>query len=155
LTAIIHHVFTSDKTVVIFYFYSNSPFGFSLILTTILLIFVFEYGNSNSLYEAMYGTVYLRDIVYQELLRRGYKVTVEKNGDKEIDFVCHKRDEKLHIQVTYLLASEETVQREFGVYDTIRDNFPKYVVSLYEFDMSRNGIKHRNIRDFLLAEEWN
>lgn len=103
----------------------------------------------------MYGTVYLRDIVYQELLRRGYKVTVEKNGDKEIDFVCHKRDEKLHIQVAYLLASEETVQREFGVYDTIRDNFPKYVVSLYEFDMSRNGIKHRNIRDFLLAEEWN
>lgn len=69
--------------------------------------------------------------------------------------MCHKRDEKLHIQVTYLLASEETVQREFGVYDTIRDNFPKYVVSLYEFDMSRNGIKHRNIRDFLLAEEWN
>lgn len=69
--------------------------------------------------------------------------------------MCHKRDEKLHIQVTYLLASEETVQREFGVYDTIRDNFPKYVVSLDEFDMSRNGIKHRNIRDFLLAEEWN
>lgn len=136
MTAIIHHVFTSDKTVVIFYFYSNSPFGFSLILTTILLIFVFEYGNSNSLYEAMYGTVYLRDIVYQELLRRGYNVTVGKTGDKEIDFVCHKRDEKLHIQVTYLLASEETVQREFGVYDTIRDNFPKYVVSLYEFDMS-------------------
>ena len=116
MTAIIHHVFTSDKTVVIFYFYSNSPFGFSLILTTILLIFVFEYGNSNSLYEAMYGTVYLRDIVYQELLRRGYNVTVGKTGDKEIDFVCHKRDEKLHIQVTYLLASEETVQREFGVY---------------------------------------
>lgn len=120
MTAIIHHVFTSDKTVVIFYFYSNSPFGFSLILTTILLIFVFEYGNSNSLYEAMYGTVYLRDIVYQELLRRGYNVTVGKTGDKEIDFVCHKRDEKLYIQVTYLLASEETVQREFGVYDTIR-----------------------------------
>ena len=54
-----------------------------------------------------------------------------------------------------LLASEETVNREFGAYDTIRDNFPKYVVSLDEFDMSRNGIKHRNIRDFLLAEEWN
>ena len=56
---------------------------------------------------------------------------------------------------TYLLASEETVNREFGAYDNIRDNFPKYVVSLDEFDMSRNGIKHRNIRDFLLAEEWN
>lgn len=48
-----------------------------------------------------------------------------------------------------------TVKREFGAYDGIQDNFPKYVVSLDEFDMSRNGIKHRNIRDFLLAEEWN
>ena len=75
-------------------------------------------------------------------------------GDKEIGFVCNKRGEKLYVQVTYLLASEETVSREFGVYDSIRDNFPKYVVSLDELDMSRNGIKHRNIRDFLLAEEW-
>ena len=56
---------------------------------------------------------------------------------------------------TVVLASEETVSREFGAYDRIRDNFPKYVVSLDELDMSRNGIKHRNIRDFLLTEEWN
>ena len=90
----------------------------------------------------------LENIVYLELLRRGYHVTVGKNQDKEIDFVCDKRGEKLYIQVTYLLASEETIQREFGVYDTVRDNFPKYVVSMDEFDMSRNGIKHRNIRDF-------
>ena len=61
---------------------------------------------------------------------------------------------KKYIQVTYLLASEDTIKREFGAYDTIRDNFPKYVVSLDEFDMSRNGIKHQNILDFLLAEEW-
>lgn len=53
-----------------------------------------------------------------------------------------------------MLASDETIQREFGVYDNIRDNYPKYVVSLDEFDMSRNGIKHQNIRDFLLTEEW-
>ncbi len=58
-------------------------------------------------------------------------------------------------QVAYLLATEETVSREFAAYDRIRDNFPKYVVSLDELDMSRNGIKHRNIRDFLLTEEWN
>ena len=58
-------------------------------------------------------------------------------------------------QVAYLLASEETVNREFGAYDRIRDNFPKYVVSLDELDMSRNGIRHRNNRDFLLTEEWN
>lgn len=85
----------------------------------------------------------------------GYVVTVGRAGEKEIDFVCEKRGEKLYVQVTYLLASEDTVKREFGAYDGIQDNFPKYVVSLDEFDMSRNGIKHRNIRDFLLAEEWN
>ena len=61
---------------------------------------------------------------------------------------------KLYVQVAYLLASEDTIQREFGVYDRVRDNFPKYVVTLDEFDMSRNGIKHRNIRDFLLEEKW-
>ena len=55
----------------------------------------------------------------------------------------------------YLLASEDTIQREFGAYDSIRDNFPKYVVSMDEFNMSRNGINHKNIRDFLTAEEWN
>ncbi|EPI47618.1 hypothetical protein [Gardnerella vaginalis] len=69
-------------------------------------------------------------------------------------YKCDKCGEKLYVQVTYLLASEETVNREFGVYDAIRDNFPKYVVSLDEFDMSRNGIKHRNIRDFLLSDKW-
>ena len=96
----------------------------------------------------------LENIVYLELLRRGYTVTVGKYGDKEVDFVCDKHGEKLYVQVTYLLASEETINREFGVYDNIRDNYPKYVVSLDEFDMSRNGIKHRNIRDFLLAGKW-
>lgn len=96
----------------------------------------------------------LENIVYLELLRRGYEVTVGKSGDKEIDFVCNKRGEKIYVQVTYLLASEETMSREFGAFDGVRDNFPKYVLSLDEFDMSRNGIKHRNIRDFLLAGEW-
>ena len=96
----------------------------------------------------------LENIVYLELLRRGYIVTVGKAGEKEVDFVCSRQDQKLYIQVTYLLATEETIQREFGVYDSIRDNFPKYVVSLDEFDLSRNGIKHFNIRDFLLLKEW-
>ena len=97
----------------------------------------------------------LENIVFMEALRRGYSVTVGKVGEREIDFVCERHGEKCYIQVTYLLAAEETVQREFGVYEHVQDNFPKYVVSLDEFDMSRNGIKHRNIRDFLLAEEWN
>ena len=119
------------------------------------------YIADHGIREAVFGgnmkdiNLILENIVYMELLRRGYVVTVGRAGEKEIDFVCEKRGEKLYVQVTYLLASEDTVKREFGAYDGIQDNFPKYVVSLDEFDMSRNGIKHRNIRDFLLAEEWN
>lgn len=118
------------------------------------------YIADHGIREAVFGgnmrdiNLILENIVYLELLRRGYKVTVGKTGEKEIDFVCDKRGDKLYVQVTYLLASEDTIKREFGAYDTIRDNFPKYVVSLDEFDMSRNGIKHQNIRDFLLAEKW-
>lgn len=119
------------------------------------------YIADHGIREAVFGgnmkdiNLILENIVYMELLRRGYEVRVGRSGNKEIDFVCYKRDEKIYIQVTYLLASEETIQREFGVYDDIQDNFPKYVVSLDEFDMSRNGIKHRNIREFLLEKEWN
>ena len=96
----------------------------------------------------------LENIVYLELLRRGYRVTVGKTGEKEIDFVCEHQKDKLYIQVTYILATEDTIRREFGAYDSIRDNYPKYVVSLDEFDMSRNGIKHKNIRDFLMMDNW-
>lgn len=119
------------------------------------------YIADHGIREAVFGgntkdiNLILENVVYLEMLRRGYKVTVGRNGDKEIDFVCNKRGEKLYVQVSYLLVAEETIAREFGAYDNIRDNFPKYVVSLDEFDMSRNGIKHRNIRDFLLMEEWN
>ena len=63
-------------------------------------------------------------------MRRGFDVTVGRNGNKEIDFVCNKQGEKIYVQVTYLLASQETIDREFGAYDRIKDNFPKYVVSL-------------------------
>ena len=57
-----------------------------------------------------------------------------KIGAKEIDFICQKQEQKIYVQVTYLLASEETIQREFGIYESVRDNFPKYVVSMDEFD---------------------
>lgn len=119
------------------------------------------YIADHGIREAVFGgnmrdiNLILENIVCMELLRRGYTVTVGKSKNKEIDFICHDRNEKIYIQVTYLLASEETIDREFSVYDSISDNFPKYVVSMDELDMSRNGIKHRNIRDFLLMEEWN
>lgn len=118
------------------------------------------YIADHGIREAVFGgnmkeiNLTLENIVYLELLRRGYIVTVGKAGEKEIDFICHKQEEKLYVQVTYLLASNETIQREFGVYDYVKDNFPKYVLSMDEFDMSRNGIKHRNIRDFLIDKEW-
>ncbi|MCL1791922.1 MAG: DUF4143 domain-containing protein, partial [Peptococcaceae bacterium] len=118
------------------------------------------YIADHGLREAVYGgnmkdvNLILENIVFMELLRRGYKVTVGKAGSKEIDFICENKKERLYVQVTYFLASEETIQREFGAYEPVRDNFPKYVVSLDEFDMSREGIKHKNIRDFLLASEW-
>jgi predicted AAA+ superfamily ATPase len=96
----------------------------------------------------------LENIVFMELLRRGCKVTVGKTGAREIDFVCEKQGGRFYVQVSYLLASAETIEREFGAFASVRDNFPKYVVSLDEFDMSRGGIKHRNIRDFLLMPKW-
>lgn len=114
------------------------------------------YVADHGIREAVFGgnmkdiNLILENIVYLELLRRGYKVTIGKVDTKEIDFVCEKQDQKIYIQVTYLLAAEETIQREFGVYSAITDNYPKYVLSLDEFDMSRDGIIHKNIRDFLL-----
>ena len=114
------------------------------------------YVADHGIREAVFGgnmkdiNLILENIVYLELLRRGYKVSIGKVDTKEIDFVCEKQDQKIYIQVTYLLAAEETIQREFGVYSAITDNYPKYVLSLDEFDMSRDGIIHKNIRDFLL-----
>lgn len=118
------------------------------------------YVADHGLREAVMGenqrdiNLILENIIYLELLRRGYRITVGKTGEKEIDFVCERQNEKLYVQVTYLLASEDAIRREFGAYDNIRDNYPKYVVSMDEFDMSRNGIKHKNIREFLIIEEW-
>lgn len=118
------------------------------------------YIADHGIREAVYGgnrkdiNLVLENIVYMELLRRGYVVTVGKVSDRDIDFVCEDRGSKLYVQVAYLLASEDTVRREFDVFSHIRDNFPKYVVTLDEFDMSRDGIRHCNIRDFLLMEEW-
>lgn len=118
------------------------------------------YIADHGIREAVFGgnmrdiNMVLENIVFLELLRRGYEVTVGRIREKEVDFVGEKKGDKIYIQVAYLLASEETIQREFGAYDNIQDNFPKYVVSLDEFDMSWNGIKHRNIRDFLLQERW-
>lgn len=116
------------------------------------------YIADHGIREAVYGgnqtdiQLVLENIVYMELLRRGYTIHIGKIDNKEIDFICEKQNNKIYIQVTYLLASQETIDREFKVYDTIKDNYPKYVLSLDPFNMSQNGIINRNIIDFLLEE---
>ena len=98
-----------------------------------------------------YNKLY-ENIVYLELLYRGYEVKVGKTDDYEIDFVAYKNNETLYVQVCYMLGSEETIQREFGNLEKINDNYPKYVISGDLPDFSRNGIKHYNIIKFLLNE---
>ena len=98
-----------------------------------------------------YNKLY-ENIVYLELLYRGYDVRVGKTDDYEIDFVAYKGNDILYVQVCYLLASPETIDREFGNLERIKDNYPKYVVSGDIPDFSRNGIKHCNIIKFLLGE---
>ena len=116
------------------------------------------YCADHGLREAVFGKniqnidQVLENIVCLELLRRNFKVFVGKKGDTEIDFIAEKQDRKIYIQVAYLLASEETVKREFSVYSSVKDSFPKYVVSMDDFDFSQDGIIHKNIKDFLLME---
>ena len=114
------------------------------------------YLADHGIREAVYGNnlrdinQVLENIVYMELLRRGYEVTVGKIKNSEVDFIVQNKGEKIYVQVAYILASEETVRREFDVLERINDNYPKYVLSLDEIDRSGNGIIHKNIRDFLL-----
>jgi predicted AAA+ superfamily ATPase len=118
------------------------------------------YIADHGLRQAVYGynerdiELVLENIVCLELWRRGYKVTVGRIGEKEIDFVGDRDGKRIYVQVCYLLADEKTVEREFGVYYSVSDNYEKYVVSLDELDMSRDGIQHLNIRDFLLENDF-
>lgn len=89
------------------------------------------------------------NIIFLELLRRGYEVKIGKLDNLEVDFVCSKENKKFYIQVAYLLSSPETIEREFSVLEKIKDNYPKFVISFDEFDFSRNGIIHKNIINFL------
>ena len=92
----------------------------------------------------------IENIVYVELLREGYDVTVGKIGDFEIDFVAKKHKSKVYIQVTYSLSSDETIEREFRPLLKVKDNYPKYVISTDKFDFSQEGIIHQNLIDFLV-----
>ena len=92
----------------------------------------------------------LENLIYNELIYRGYEIKIGKTYKGEIDFVVTKNNTKCFIQVAYLLSDESIIKREFSAFSSIKDFAPKYVFSLDQFDMSQDGIKHINIEDFLL-----
>lgn len=95
---------------------------------------------------------YLENIIYNELVSRGYDVKVGNLEKAEIDFIAVRFKEKIYIQVAYLLADDKVIDREFGAYKGIEDNYPKYVLSMDKHDFSQDGIIHKNVIDWLLEE---
>ena len=95
----------------------------------------------------------LENLVYFELVRRGWNVTIGKVRTKEVDFVAERNGEVKYYQVAYLMPSQKTRDREFGALLDIPDNHPKFVLSMDPVDMSVDGIKHVNIRNFLKTGE--
>ena len=91
-------------------------------------------------------------LVYFELVRRGWHVTIGKIRSEEVDFVAERNGEINYYQVAYLMPSRETRNREFGALLEIPDNHPKFVLSMDPVDMSADGITHLNVREFLMRE---
>lgn len=96
---------------------------------------------------------YIENIVYNELIYRGYDVKIGTLENGEVDFVALKDGNREYYQVCYFLGDDEKViNREFGAYDYVQDHYPKYVISTDKFDMSQDGIIHKNIIDWLLEK---
>lgn len=96
----------------------------------------------------------LENLVYNDLIAKDYEVYIGKTKKGEVDFIAIKDKEFKYIQVCYHLGSEETINREFGAYDVISDNYPKYVISLDKEDFSKNGIKHINAIEFFMSDDF-
>ncbi len=95
---------------------------------------------------------YLENIVYNELVSRGYDVKIGNLEKAEIDFIATKFEEKIYVQVAYILADENVVDREFGAYKYVEDNYPKYVLTMDKYNFSQEGIIHKNVIDWLLGK---
>ena len=87
------------------------------------------------------------------MISRGYEVYIGKTDDGEIDFVVDDFGKRFYIQVADFLSSKEVMEREFGAYEGVADNFPKYVLTMDKIDYSQNGIIHKNIIDWLLDDK--
>lgn len=99
-------------------------------------------------------SIALENLVFNELIAKGYDVYIGKTKKGEVDFVVTKNKDLKYVQVCFHLNTEETIKREFGAYECISDNYPKYVLSLDKEDFSRNGIKHLNIIDFMMSDDF-
>ena len=91
----------------------------------------------------------LENVVYNELVARGYDVTVGRAGGREVDFVADRGGTREYYQVCYLLSGEGTAEREFGAFEGIRDGHPRFVLSMDRVDRGRDGVTHRNIVEWL------
>ena len=107
--------------------------------------------NTSTEFDKSYA---IENIVYNELIIKGYDVYIGKTKKGEIDFVATKPNKKIYVQVAYSIPNEDTKKREFGAYDVINDNYPKYVITLDKLTYEYNGIKHVNLIDFLLDENF-
>lgn len=97
---------------------------------------------------------YIENVVYNELIYRGYDVKIGTLDNGEIDFIALKDGNKEYYQVCYQIGDDDKVnEREFGVYKEIVDNYPKYVISTDKFDLSQDGIIHKNILEWLLENQ--
>ena len=124
------------------------------LLTTLDKYYLTDLGLGrihNSGYKLEMGAL-LENVVYNELLSRGYEVYVGKLPGGEVDFVALKNGKKEYYQVTYYLYDQKVIDREFGAYASIPDNYPKYVISMDKMDFSREGIIHLNALKFLLEK---
>lgn len=125
------------------------------ILTGKYKYYLTDLGFTNILSEGKKEQIgaYLENIVYNELISRGYNVNVGNTETGEIDFVATRFEKKIYIQVAYMLVDESVIKREFDAYKKVEDNYPKYVLSMDKVDLSVNGIIHENIIDWLLKGE--
>ncbi|HBL84329.1 MAG: ATPase [Clostridiales bacterium GWF2_38_85] len=94
----------------------------------------------------------LENIVYLELVRRGFSVSIGKVEDKEIDFIAVLGDNKIYYQVAASILDPTTFEREISPLKKVKDHYPKYILSMDEFPMSEDGIKQKNIVEFLLGK---
>ncbi len=124
-----------------------------MFLKTLEKYYMVDMGIRNRL-TGLKGTDYghvLENIVYLELLRRGYEVTIGKIGNLEVDFVATKPDEKIYFQVSATIMDETTRTRELRPLKSISDNYPKYILTMDQTVFNDySGIKVVNILDFLL-----